>query len=526
MDLKTRTVIRGTLKAAGKAELNVARGSLKTADATKSFVKKQLAEPDGSASEGAANRLTGYERKALADANRRVKRAGRRSAVKSARLIRRARKEAAIKREMEAAAANMPKAAAGAANMPATTAAAAPTVKGAASSSKLKAGTRGVKTAAAQAAKGSYDAALAMRKAAAEQRGAKKAVRTVYGAVKAAAKAVIAAVKKVLNSVTFAVGGGFVVLVIAIVICICGSVSIFFQSTGETPELNTPAPAVYYYLRTRLGLNSAAACGVMANIEAESGFSTGALGDDGTSIGLCQWHNGRFENLYNYCYGNGYDPTSLSGQLEYLNYELHTGYSYILDYLYSVEDNVGGCYDAGEYFCVNFERPANAEEKGAERGSNAISYYWNYAASEGTEQGMALAYTAYNELGNDGGQKYWSWYGFSRRVEWCAIFVSWCANQNGYIDAGIMPKSCNVDSYANGYAWYYSHGQSLDATGAIPQPGWIAFFGRGHTGIVYAQQGDTFWLVEGNSNDAVNLNQYTLADAPSIMWYCIPPYTH
>ena len=55
---------------------------------------------------------------------------------------------------------------------------------------------------------------------------------------------------------------------------------------------------------------------------------------------------------------------------------------------------------------------------------------------------------AQSQIGQTGGQPYWSWYGFSSRVEWCAIFVSWCANQCGYIDAGIVPKfaGCGVGS--------------------------------------------------------------------------------
>ncbi len=48
---------------------------------------------------------------------------------------------------------------------------------------------------------------------------------------------------------------------------------------------------------------------------------------------------------------------------------------------------------------------------------------------------------AQSQVGQTGGQPYWSWYGFSSRVEWCAIFVSWCADQCGYLDAGIVPSS-------------------------------------------------------------------------------------
>ena len=47
---------------------------------------------------------------------------------------------------------------------------------------------------------------------------------------------------------------------------------------------------------------------------------------------------------------------------------------------------------------------------------------------------------ALSQVGNVGGQPYWSWYGFSSRVEWCACFVSWCADQCGYIESGAIPK--------------------------------------------------------------------------------------
>ena len=79
---------------------------------------------------------------------------------------------------------------------------------------------------------------------------------------------------------------------------------------------------------------------------------------------------------------------------------------------------------------------------------------------------------AQSQIGQTGGQPYWSWYGFSNRVEWCAIFVSWCANQCGYIDAGIVPKfaGCGV-----GVQWFQNRGQWLPGS-ATPEPGMLIFF--------------------------------------------------
>ena len=45
----------------------------------------------------------------------------------------------------------------------------------------------------------------------------------------------------------------------------------------------------------------------------------------------------------------------------------------------------------------------------------------------------AIVSVALQQVGNVGGAPYWSWYGFNSRVEWCACFVSWCANECGYI---------------------------------------------------------------------------------------------
>ena len=57
----------------------------------------------------------------------------------------------------------------------------------------------------------------------------------------------------------------------------------------------------------------------------------------------------------------------------------------------------------------------------------------------GIDSGEIVA-VALSQVGNVSGQPYWSWYGFSSRVDWCAIFVSWCAAQCGYIEARVYPS--------------------------------------------------------------------------------------
>ena len=47
------------------------------------------------------------------------------------------------------------------------------------------------------------------------------------------------------------------------------------------------------------------------------------------------------------------------------------------------------------------------------------------------EGNAAMVAVAQSQIGNVGGAPYWSWWGLDYRVEWCAIFVSWCADQCG-----------------------------------------------------------------------------------------------
>ena len=133
---------------------------------------------------------------------------------------------------------------------------------------------------------------------------------------------------------------------------------------------------VYNYLVGKMGLNTAAACGLLANVEAESGFNPGEDGDQGTSYGLFQWHAGRKTNLINYCKEHKLDYTTIKGQLAFLEYELKQSYPSVLSYIQSVKNTAQGAYDAGYHWCYYYERPRDKETKSDRRGSNAKSVYW------------------------------------------------------------------------------------------------------------------------------------------------------
>lgn len=132
---------------------------------------------------------------------------------------------------------------------------------------------------------------------------------------------------------------------------------------------------------------------------------------------------------------------------------------------------------------------------------------------------------AASQIGNVGGQPYWSWYGFSGRVEWCACFVSWCANECGYIEAGAVPKFAACSA---GVQWFKSAGLWHDR-GYEPQPGDIVFFdwggdgGADHVGIVESCDGSTVHTIEGNTSDSCARRSYRVGSA-SILGYGTPLY--
>lgn len=134
---------------------------------------------------------------------------------------------------------------------------------------------------------------------------------------------------------------------------------------------------VYKFLTKVMGYNTAAACGVMANIKYESGYKPTAGGDSGSSYGIVQWHLGRKTRLISWCETNGFDYTTLEGQLYYLEYELKNRYPAVHKRLQAVSNDEQGAYDAGYDFCYNFEAPSNRASKAVTRGNYARDTLWN-----------------------------------------------------------------------------------------------------------------------------------------------------
>lgn len=141
------------------------------------------------------------------------------------------------------------------------------------------------------------------------------------------------------------------------------------------------------------------------------------------------------------------------------------------------------------------------------------------------EEGVGIGSTdivkvASTQIGNWNGRKFWSWYGFGSRQPWCACFVSWCANQCGYIKAGVIPKFALV---TDGVNWFKKKGQWRSRK-YKPRPGDIIFFdwygdgSRDHVGIVESCDGRYVHTIEGNSSNLCRRKTYPVG------WYEIYGY--
>ncbi len=156
---------------------------------------------------------------------------------------------------------------------------------------------------------------------------------------------------------------------------------------------------------------------------------------------------------------------------------------------------------------------------------HVMRYYSGGGWFTGLFGNRQLVNIAKSQLGNEGGEKFWSWYGFTSREEWCACFVSWCADQAGLIQSGAVPK---FSLCTDGKNWFQNQGK-WQGTGSMPSPGAIVFFDWehdgtcDHVGIVERCDGITVYTIEGNSEDAVKERSYAIS-SNSIMGYGMVVY--
>jgi len=126
------------------------------------------------------------------------------------------------------------------------------------------------------------------------------------------------------------------------------------------------------------GLSAEQSSGIAGNLFKESGFKTDAIGDGGTSYGLAQWHNTRWEDLKKFSSDHNYDLNSIKSQMEFLWYELTNTYKSVYNNL----KNTNNAADAATIFASGYERPASKDY--TERRRYATNFYQKYTGKDVT----------------------------------------------------------------------------------------------------------------------------------------------
>ena len=373
---------------------------------------------------------------------------------------------------------------------------------------------------------------------------AKKAAKATADTAKATAKATVATVKAIIAGTkalvaAIAAGGWIAVLIIMIVVLFGAAVAMFgggSDSNSYTPvsaEVEAYEPIIQKYAK-EYGIPEYVEL-IKAVMMQESG---------GRGLDPMQAAEGSFNTKYPHEPNGIKDPeysiqcgvqelkaalTSAEVEspidMEHIKLALQ-GYNFGNGYISWAKTNYGGYSyaNAVEFSTMQASRLGWSSYGDTQYVAHVLRYYpYGRAFTAGGNQ--AIVEVALTQLGNQGGQPYWSWYGFNSRVEWCACFVSWCADQCGYIESGLVPKFAGCVDGAN---WFKSNGKWQNRT-YEPKTGDIIFFdweGDGttdHVGIVEKCENGIVYTVEGNSGDACKQRQYAVGSS-NIYGYGIPAY--
>ena len=419
----------------------------------------------------------------------------------------------------------------------------------------VKATEKGVKTAKAtsktaiktteQTAKAAQKTAKASAKAAQKTaQTAKATAKATAEATKVTVRATIAAVKAIIAGtkalISALIAGGWVAIVIILIVVLLGcAVSLFgggSDSTSYTPvsaEVEAYTPLIQKYAK-QYGIPE-----YVELIKAVMMQESGGKGSD-----PMQAAEGSFNKKYPHEPNGIKDPeysiecgvlelkaalTSAEVEspidMERIKLALQ-GYNFGNGYISWAKTNYGGYSyaNAVEFSAMQAQRLGWEKYGDTQYPAHVLRYYpYGRAFTSGGNQ--AIVEVALTQLGNEGGEPYWSWYGFGGRVEWCACFASWCADQCGYLESGIIPK---FSLCSDGVDWFKGRGQWLDKN-YEPQAGDIIFFDWGndgsidHVGIVEKCENGTVYTVEGNSGDACRQQSYPVGSS-SIYGYGCPKY--
>lgn len=361
----------------------------------------------------------------------------------------------------------------------------------------------------------------------------KQAVKTTIQATKVAIKTTISIIKAIIASmkalVSAIIAGGWVAVVVIVVICfvglICSSIfGIFFSS--EKGVGNRTMSSVISEINTEY-INK------ITEIQKNNEYDQYEIKSNRT-----EWKD--IISIYAVVESKGKEQTDIitiderkSNELKEIFWKMNT-INYKIEEIeqdVEIKDDNGNVKSEKKLvkklyietfgktlqeMIEMYELNEKQKEQIAELQDGKYDSVWRYLLVGSSTGSNDIVEVAKQYIGNVGGQPFWSWYGFDARVEWCACFVSFCANQCGYIEQGIIPKFASCES--EGVAWFKACNlwQERDY---IAKAGDIIFFdwadsndGKAdHVGIVEKVENETVYTIEGNTRgDMCKQNQYNI----------------
>ncbi len=365
---------------------------------------------------------------------------------------------------------------------------------------------------------------------------AKAAAATAKAAAKATVTAIKAAIAAMQELIAAIAAGGWVVIVVVLVICMIGLLiaspfGIFFSDGGGSPDAVSPT-AVIAQINSEYAdrLSALQTGGTYDRVEIQGGppswpdvFAVFAAktggGADGAQVSVLDTDT--VEKLRTVFW----DMTKITTAEPEVEHPAVGDTAAWTEKVLTITVTPRTTDDMRVFYAFTDQQNAALDELL----TAANREMWNTLLYGSSGEIVAVALS---QVGNVGGQPYWNWYGFNSRVEWCACFVSWCANECGYIDAGVIPKFASCTGGSN---WFKARGQWQDNS-YEPRPGDLVFFdwdNKGssgpqddvpdHVGIVERVENGVVYTVEGNSGDSCRQRSYSVGHY-EIWGYATPVY--
>ena len=529
-DLKTRKAVKGTVKTIDRAA--VAAERLKSAAVrTKNAAERSATPAETSSQEYGAQKLERTAQSTVSELDFQFRKRGRRGFSDARRNADKARTQ--MQKCRDVLRENKPKKAVQAPHAPKPEKTVRTGARPVQRTGRIVIKPPPVGSEAAQVAKGTAKKTpKAVQTVKAAARAAVQTVQRTAKATVSAAKAAIAGTKAVIAAIT---AGGWAAVAIILVLCVVGLIAsscfgIFFSGedsgTGQTmrqvvQEINTDYQSQIDVTKagsTYDELEMSGSRAVWPEVLAVYAVKTTTAPDDPQEVATVD--DAKKAILKDIFWQMNEISSHTESKTEEVITETDDGHGNIVEttttvtrtYLY-----ITVSHKTAEEMADHFNFTTDQRQQLSELLAEENRKLWSsvlYGIYTGDD---AIVTVALSQVGNIGGEPYWSWYGFGSRVEWCACFVSWCADQCGYIDTGVCPKFAGC---GNGVQWFQERGQWMDGSDE-PAPGMIIFFdwdntgGSGpqdgeadHVGIVQKVEDGIIYTIEGNSGNLCRVNRY------------------